>query len=93
MEQLLDVSELEAPEPLLRAIDALQRLPAGDYLRFCHRMQPCHLYRFLADNGFDAETRQGQRCECEVFIWRRGDEAAATQAATAAHALPPWEAE
>jgi len=91
-ERLLDVSELEAPEPLLRAIEALQTLPPGDYLRFCHRMQPCHLYRFLEENGFRADTRKGNRCECELFIWRDTDRTAAEQAAAAAADLPPWDA-
>ncbi|MCW8829577.1 MAG: DUF2249 domain-containing protein [Gammaproteobacteria bacterium] len=90
MERLLDVSELEAPEPLLLAIDALQDLAGGEYLRFCHRMKPCHLYRYLEENGFCAETRQGKRCECEVLIWREDDEAAATQARAAASLLSPW---
>lgn len=89
-EQLLDVSDLEAPEPLLKAIDALQALPAGDYLRFCHRMKPCHLYQFLEENGFCADTRQGQRSACEVFIWQQHDSRAATDAAAAAAQLPPW---
>ncbi|MGM0594184.1 MAG: DUF2249 domain-containing protein [Pseudomonadota bacterium] len=90
-EQWLDVSELEAPEPLLRAIAALERLPAGDFLHFCHRMQPCHLYRFLQENGFVADTRRGNHCECELFIWRADDEQAAAQADTAATGLAPWE--
>lgn len=90
MECLLDVSELEAPEPLLQAIEALQGLAVGDYLRFCHRMKPCHLYRFMEENGFLSETRRGSRCECEVYIWREGDEAAGQAARDAALALPPW---
>ncbi|MFO7594195.1 MAG: DUF2249 domain-containing protein [Pseudomonadota bacterium] len=89
-EQLLDVSDLEAPEPLLKAIDALQALPEGDYLRFCHRMKPCHLYRYLDENGYCADTRQGRRCECEVFIWQEQDGRAAAHAAAAAAQLPPW---
>lgn len=93
MELFLDVSDLEAPEPLLQAIDALQELDKGDYLRFCHRMKPCHLYQFLEENGFCADTRHGSRCECEVMIWRDGDVAAAAQAAAAASALTPWQEE
>lgn len=90
-EQLLDVSDLEAPEPLLQAIDALQSLERGDYLRFCHRMKPCHLYDFLDENGFIAETRHGERCECEVFIWRDDDTAARSDAVAAAAPLAHWE--
>jgi hypothetical protein len=89
----LDVSDLEAPEPLLRAIEVLQGLAEGDYLRFCHRMKPCHLYRYLEEHGFTADTRRGKACECEVFIWRLGDETAARAALAAARELPPWQGE
>lgn len=89
-ELLLDVSELEAPEPLIKAIDAAQRLAPGTYLRFCHRMKPCHLYDHLTQRGFESDTRVGELAACEVFIWRRGDTAAAKAAKAAAATLKPW---
>jgi len=90
-EQQLDVSELEAPEPLVQAINALQRLSHGDYLRFYHRMKPCHLYRFLKENGFASETRQGRAVACEVFIWHREDDDACIAAMKEAQQLTPWQ--
>lgn len=89
-QRFVDVSELEAPEPLVQAIAALQSLQPGEYLRFCHRMKPCHLYGFLDENGFSADTRHGVEFECEVYIWRRDDGPAATEAARAAAPLAPW---
>ncbi|MEJ2407104.1 MAG: DUF2249 domain-containing protein [Candidatus Thiodiazotropha sp.] len=89
-ERLLDVSGLEAPEPLLRAIETLQSLERGEYLHLCHRMKPCHLYRFLEDNGFHSDTRCGTEHECEVFVWHDGDTAAGVEAASAADSLKPW---
>lgn len=89
-ERLLDVSELEAPEPLVRALAALQALPEGAYLRLRHRMKPCHLYGHLAQQGFEADTRQGEAVACEVFIWRRSEPDAARAAREAAAALQPW---
>lgn len=89
-ERLLDVSGLEAPEPLLRAIEALQSLAEGEYLHLCHRMKPCHLYRFLDEQGFGADTRRGSAFECELFIWREGDTAAQREASAAAARLAPW---
>ena len=88
-EQVLDVSEMEAPEPLREAIEALQSLPAGDWLHLYHRMAPCHLYAWMAEQGFASDTRQGE-AGCEVFIWRETDEEAAAQAHSAAAALPAW---
>ena len=89
-ERLLDVSELEAPEPLLLALDAVKQLPPGCYLRLRHRMKPCQLYRNLELLGFDADTRQGEVAACEVFIWRRTEADAREAAMAAASALRPW---
>ena len=89
-QRVLDVSELEAPEPLVQAIAALKSLQQGEFLRFCHRMKPCHLYRFLEENGFESDTRRGAAVECEVFIWHKGDADAAGEAARVAAVLEPW---
>lgn len=90
-ERLLDVSELEAPEPLVRAIAALQTLTPGSYLRLRHRMKPCHLFDYLGQRGFDADTRQGKVAACEVFIWRQSEPEAREAAKAAAAVLKPWE--
>ena len=82
---------MEAPEPLLRAVAALESLPQGDYLRLRHRMKPCHLYAVLEKNGLAWDTRHGEVVECELFIWHAGDEVAALAAGTAAATLPPWQ--
>lgn len=90
MELILDVSALTAPEPLLRATDILGTLPHGDYLRFRHRMNPCHLYEFLQENGLSWELRQGDEVECELFIWHAGDTDAELAARAVAATLKPW---
>lgn len=89
-EQVLDVSELEAPEPLVQALAALEHLPEGSYLRLLHRMKPCHLYGYLAEQDFETDTRQGASVACEVFIWRRSEPDAREAAMAAAAALSPW---
>ncbi|MCW8919646.1 MAG: DUF2249 domain-containing protein [Gammaproteobacteria bacterium] len=90
MEHLLDVSGLEAPEPLLQALGALGSLAKGDYLRLQHRMKPCHLYPQLEKGNFACETRCGVEVACELFIWHQGDEMAAAAARKVAATLPPW---
>jgi len=91
LERILDVSELEAPEPLLRAVAALESLPRGDYLRFRHRMKPCHLYSLLEKHGLGWDTRQGEEVECELFIWHADDVQAEAQARQVADTLQPWQ--
>jgi hypothetical protein len=90
-EYLLDVSELGPPEPLVQALAALQELPEGSYLRLRHRMKPCHLYAHLEQQGFEADTRQGEVAACEVFIWRRTESDARQAALAAASLLKPWQ--
>lgn len=74
----------------MHAVEALESLPRGDYLRLRHRMKPCHLYEVLQRNGLAWDTRHGAVVECELFIWHAGDEIAEEAAAEAAATLPPW---
>ena len=86
----LDVSDLEPPEPLLRVLEALRRLPEGHCLRMIHRLQPRLLYGQLPELGFLADTREGEGGRCEVYLWRKGDAQAEQLARQAAGSLPPW---
>jgi len=51
----LDVSELEAPEPLIRAIRALEAMQRDEVLIFKHRMNPRHLFNEIAARGYTYE--------------------------------------
>lgn len=88
-EVMLDVSELEPPEPLVQGLAAVERLQRGEYLRLLHRRRPNLLYENLRQRGFSSETRAGRVVACEVFIWRDGDEAAELAARAEAAELPP----
>jgi len=90
-EVVLDVSELEPPEPLVQSLAAIGQLQRGDYLRLMHRRRPCLLYDNLQQRGFSSETRAGRMVACEVLIWRTGDDEAARAARAGAATLPPAE--
>ena len=77
-EVLLDVSELEPPEPLTLTLEATEQLQAGQYLRMLHRREPCMLFDNLDDNHFKYFQRKGTITAVEVFIWTRGDDEAET---------------
>lgn len=87
----LDVSDLEPPEPLVKAMAAAERLEVGGYLHMRHRREPCLLYGNLEKRGFAHDTRQGSQGECEVFIWRQDDVAAQEAAQEEAAHLPSWQ--
>ena len=76
-EILLDVSDLEPPEPLELTLDAAENLKSGQYLRMLHRRDPCLLYGNLDNNHFKYLQREGSTSAVELFIWREGDTEAA----------------
>jgi uncharacterized protein (DUF2249 family) len=48
----VDARGLEPPEPLIRILDALERLPAGASLRAHTDREPCHLFGEATNRGF-----------------------------------------
>ena len=53
---VLDVRGLEPPHPLVRVLEALDRLPAGGELVVLHERRPVFLYPQLEERGFAHET-------------------------------------
>ncbi len=86
-ERVLDVSMLAPPEPFERVVAALERLPAGDYLRMLHHREPLLLYPWLQEHGFAWHTQPGRATAFEIFIWRATDTVA--RAAVANRAAEP----
>lgn len=87
-ERLLDVSDLEPPEPLIRTLAAAEALAPGEYLRMLHRRHPCLLGDNLKQRGFEYIIRPGGRAAVETLIWRREDPIAAALADRAAREPP-----
>jgi len=74
-ERVLDVSELEAPEPFREALAAIGELGEGEYLCMRHRREPFPLYESLTELGFAYRVRKGDRTRYEILIWRADDRA------------------
>lgn len=81
-ELLLDVSELEAPEPLVQTLAAAEALQTGQFLRMIHRRFPCLLEENLVKRGFACRYIESGE-QVITLIWRKRD-AEAGQAAGAA---------
>jgi len=73
-ELLLDVSELEAPEPLTQIIDLLNTLEQHSYLRVIHRKEPFPLYNILHKNDFDFIAIEVEPSEYNILIWNASDQ-------------------
>lgn len=71
-EIVLDVHELQPPEPMEIAMKELTALSQGAYIKMIHRMQPFPLYDILLDNGFRYKVE-----DCEqgfnIYIWKAKD--------------------
>lgn len=75
-ERYLDVRAMEPPEPLEMALEMVQRLEPGEYLRMAHRREPFPLYGLLTQDGFQYRLHSSAECPIELLIWRVGDSAA-----------------
>ncbi|MBU0500580.1 MAG: DUF2249 domain-containing protein [Gammaproteobacteria bacterium] len=74
MERILDVSTLEAPEPLERILDGLAEMSPGDWLRVLHRREPYPLYNMLRNMGYNWSALPGTITAIEILIWPEGQE-------------------
>ena len=72
MEQILDVSDLEPPEPMERILDTLADIPEDDWLLVRHRRDPVPLYRILTDMGYQWRTERLAPGRFEILIWLAG---------------------
>ncbi len=67
---LLDVRDLEPPEPLTHTLEALAVLPEGELLRVLLRREPFPLYGILQRENYRYESEFTAEGDCAVLIWR-----------------------
>ena len=67
-EIVVDVSTLEAPQPLLEIAAALEKLDGQSYIKVIHRMRPCRLYDILEQKGL-CETTRNHEGQVIVYIY------------------------
>jgi uncharacterized protein (DUF2249 family) len=67
---LLDVRDLEPPEPLMRTLAALETLPRGLSLVQVNSRVPQLLFPLLAERGFACDVDESHADRILVRIWR-----------------------
>lgn len=72
------------PEPLLAALGAIEKLPAGACLRLLTVRDPLLLYPMLDDYGCLYRRISGDESATVLVIWREGDDVARLLASTVA---------
>ncbi len=72
-EIVVDVSDLEAPQPFEVVLKQLKILGPGEYIHMLHRKQPLPLLQVLEENGYAAVMHKGDSRPWEIFIWNTAD--------------------
>jgi uncharacterized protein (DUF2249 family) len=72
---VLDVRGLEPPKPMVRVLEALDRLAPGQRLEVRHDRRPIFLYPQLEDRGFAHETDEPEPGLVRIVIRRREEKA------------------
>ncbi len=91
--RVLDVSQLEPPEPLQQALAAIDTLATGVCLCLLHRREPLLLFPILEQQGYDHLTCATPHADTgvsafRIYIWRRHDSRAEAAACQALSQLP-----
>lgn len=68
----IDVSDLVPPEPMVRILEALERLGPGQTLLVHHVRRPVYLYARLDELGYTHETRELGPGQVEILIRKPG---------------------
>jgi uncharacterized protein (DUF2249 family) len=72
---VLDVRGLEPPEPMVRVLEALDRLAPGQRLEMRHDRRPTLLYPRLEDRGFVHQTDEPEPGLVRIVIRHRNETA------------------
>jgi uncharacterized protein (DUF2249 family) len=66
----LDVRELEPPEPMVRILEALSKLPENTILLVRHHREPLLLYEKLKQRSFQWEIQKLDENDYRLKIWK-----------------------
>ncbi len=81
-EIILDVSELEPPQPFEEVLKQLRKLQAGEYIKMLHRKQPLPLIQLLHENGYAVSMSNSPSGLWEIIIWKMSDPVSAADCNT-----------
>jgi uncharacterized protein (DUF2249 family) len=68
---VIDVRGLEPPEPMVRILEEIERLNAGESIEVLHERRPLFLYPQLDERGFVHETDEPEAGVVRIRIRRR----------------------
>ena len=68
--RVLDIRGLEPPQPMVRVLEEIEKLPTGTRLEVHHDRRPLLLYPQLEHRGFRHETDEPQPGLVRIRIWK-----------------------
>ena len=71
----IDVRGLDPPEPMVRILEAVERLRPGDTIEVLHERRPMFLYPQLDERGFLHETDESEPGRVRIVIRHGGTDA------------------
>jgi tRNA 2-thiouridine synthesizing protein A len=71
--ETLDARGWEAPEPMMRVLELLERLPRGKKIVMLLHREPRPLFRILGNNGYHYRCRFVPDGYFEIVIWHAAD--------------------
>jgi Uncharacterized conserved protein (DUF2249) len=86
---VVDTRDLEAPEPMRRALATLPSLPLGAAVCLRHRRAPTLLYPILEKKGYAHRTFERGVDLFEIFIWATSDAEAEAMLMRSGFVAPP----
>lgn len=76
--ETIDARGWEPPQPMVRALETLDRLPRGNKIMMLLHCEPRPLFKILANNAFHYRCRFVPEGYFEVTIWHAADTAASS---------------
>ncbi len=67
---IIDCRELLPPEPLVKVMQAVERMQAGETVKMLHRQKPCVLLPKLDERGLEYKMQEFDDGSIELLIWR-----------------------
>ncbi len=66
----VDCRELLPPEPLIRVMQAVEKMLDSEAILMLHRQKPCALFPKLEERGLNYEVRELDDGSVQIQIWR-----------------------
>lgn len=77
--ETIDARGWEPPQPMMRVVETLDRLPRGRKIVMLLHCEPRPLFRLLTNNGFHYRCRYAAEGHFEVTIWHAADTLASSE--------------